>query len=215
MKNVFLVLIFCLLTGIFCSVNGQTDKGKFQQHTGFYLSMSIGPTFGTIVDDMKGAVTDKLEFSGTGAQFDIKIGGAVQENLILHASMISTLVNGPKIKSPNQTGRLTDNLGISENMIIGVGLTYYIMPDNFFLSGSAGMGYFTLTDNKEPKNNINTDNGFSMQLKAGKEWWLGKRWGLGIALAYGKTILKNGPYDGTEERFNSNRFGILFNATFN
>ena len=177
--------------------------------------MSIGPTFGTIRDDMTGTITDKLEFSGTGVQFDIKIGGAVQENLILYASMASTVINGPKINSTSQTGRLNGNMGINENMLIGVGLTYYVMPNNLFLSGSAGMGNYTLTDNNDSKNNVKTDNGFSIQLKAGKEWWVGKRWGLGIALTYGKTIVKNGPYVGTEEKFNSNRFGVLFNATFN
>ena len=54
-----------------------------------------------------------------------------------------------------------------------------------------------------------------MQLKAGKEWWISKRWGLGIAFTYGKTFVHNGPRDGEEEKLNSNRFGILLNATFN
>ena len=215
MKNVFLLLSFCLFTSNFCFVYGQSGDGKFQQHTGFFLSMSIGPAFGLISDDMKGAVTDRLEFKGTGLQFDIKIGGALRENLILHATMASTAINGAKIKSKNQTGRLNDNMSVNENMMIGIGLTYYVMPNNIFLSGSAGIGNYTLTDTKNSENNLRTDNGFSMQLKAGKEWWVGKRWGLGIALTYGKTLVNNGPYDGVEEKFNSNRFGILFNTTFN
>ena len=215
MKNVFLLLSLCLFTGNFCSVYGQSGDGKYRQHTGFYLSMSVGPTFGLITDDMSGTINNKLEFSGTGFQFDIKIGGAVQENLILHACMASTMISGPKINSANQVGRLKDNMGISENMLVGAGLTYYIMPSNFFLSGTAGMGNYTFTDSKDSENSIKTDNGFSMQLKVGKEWWVGKRWGLGVSLTYGTTIVNNGPYDGVEEKLTSNRFGILFNATFN
>jgi hypothetical protein len=62
---------------------------------------------------------------------------------------------------------------------------------------------------------FSTDRGFSMQLKAGKEWWISKRWGLGVALTYGKTKLTNTPGGGVEELMNSNNFGILFNATLN
>ena len=218
MKNVFLLLSFCLFTGKFFSVYGQSDagSGKNRQHTGFYLSLSGGPAFGTISNDMKGTLTGKLDFSGTGAQFDIKIGGAVKENLILHATMISTSISGAKVTSSGQVGRLSDNMNISENMLIGGGLTYYVMPSNFFLSGSVGIGNYNLIDNsKDSDINIRTDNGFSMQLKVGKEWWVGKRWGLGMSLTYGTTIVNNGPYDGIEEKLTSNRFGILFNATFN
>ena len=210
MKNVFLLLSLCLFTGNF--LYGQSGKDKYQQHTGFFLSMSIGPAFGTISNDMNG---DKLEFSGTGSQFDIKVGGAIRENLILHATMISTAMTGAKVKYVNQTGKLTNDISVNENMMIGAGLTYYVMPSNIFLSGSAGIGNYTLENTKDSKNNIKTDNGLSMQLKAGKEWWVGKRWGLGAAFTYGKTVLTNGPYDGVEEKFNSNRFGVLFNVTFN
>ena len=214
MKNVYLLLCFCLFTGKFCSVYGQSGDGKYRQHTGFYLSMSVGPTFGAITNDIKNGDTET--YSGTGAQFDIKIGGAVKENLILHASMATTSISGPTVKTSYYgSGRLKEDMTFNENLIVGVGLTYYMMPTNIFLSGTVGMGNYTFTDSKESDNNMKTDNGFSMQLKAGKEWWVGKRWGLGIAISYGKTIVNNGPYDGIEQKFNSNRFGVLFNATFN
>jgi len=213
MKNIFLLLSICLLASNLFSVYGQSDFGneKYRRHTGFYLSMSVGPTFGGISYSVKGS-PGQIEFSGTGAQFDLKIGGAVKENLILHASMITTSISGAKV---NQAGRLSENVSISENMLIGGGLTYYVMPSNIFLSGSAGMGYYNIIDTKESDNNIKTDNGFSMQLKVGKEWWVGKKWGLGVALTYGTTIVNNGPYDGIEEKLTSNRFGILFNVTLN
>ena len=215
MKNVFLLFCLCLFTSNFVSVYGQSEVGnvKYRQHTGFYLSLSVGPAFGTISNQIKGGDLEK--YSGTGALFDIKIGGALQENLILHATMISTSINGAKVTLPNASGRLDDNMSINENMLIGGGLTYYVMPQNILLSGSVGIGNYNFTDTKNSDNNRKTDNGFSMQLKIGKEWWVGKRWGLGMALTYGKTFLNNGPYDGIENKFNSNRFGVLFNATFN
>ncbi|MDY0344739.1 MAG: hypothetical protein RBR28_14275 [Lentimicrobium sp.] len=54
-----------------------------------------------------------------------------------------------------------------------------------------------------------------MQLKIGKEWWVSKRGGLGLAATYGTTTLTNSPGGGIEERLSSNNLGILFNATLN
>jgi len=213
------VILLAMSVGAYSQVGapsyGQTVNGKYRQHTGFYLSMSAGPVFGKISTDVISPNPGLVEFSGgSGAKFDLKIGGAVKENLILHGTIISSTLNGPVVKVGNQAGKASDNLTVGETMI-GGGLTYYIMPSNIFLSGSAGIGRFTLLDTKDDTVNGSTDNGFSMQLKAGKEWWIGKRWGLGIALTYGKTVVHHGPYDGVEEKSNSNRFGILFNATFN
>jgi hypothetical protein len=215
MKKIFLLLSFCLFAGSFCTIYGQSENGKFRQHTGFYLSMSVGPVFGTITDDLISPTKGLLKLSGTGAKFDIKIGGAVKENLILHATFFSSVLNGPEIKSNFVSVKASDNMSINENMVLGGGLTYYIMPANIFLSGSIGMGNYSITDTKNSTNSGTTDNGFSMQLKVGKEWWVGKRWGLGATLTYGKTSVHNGPRSGMEEKLNSDRFGVLFNATFN
>ena len=216
LKKYFLVVfVFVSLTNNSVSVYGQSEVSnvKYRQHTGFYLSLSAGPAFGTISNQIMGGDLEK--YSGTGALFDLKIGGALQENFILHATMISTSINGAKVTLPYASGRLDDNMSINDNMLIGGGLTYYVMPHNILLSGSVGIGNYNITDTKNSDNNRKTDNGFSIQLKIGKEWWIGKRWGLGMALTYGKTFLNNGPYDGIENKFNSNRFGVLFNATLN
>jgi len=103
-------------------------------------------------------------------------------------------------------------LTVGEAMF-GGGLTYYIMPQNIFLSGSLGIGNFTMMDQKNDQT-TSTQRGFSMQLKAGKEWWVSKKWGLGLSVTYGTTSLTNNS-GGISEKLNSNRFGILFNATLN
>ena len=56
------------------------------------------------------------------------------------------------------------------------------MPVNIFISGSL---YYPLTAIEYPgrsgaKNN--TEGGFGAGVSAGKEWWVGKNWGLGVAL---------------------------------
>lgn len=203
------VLILCLV--LFCFYKLQAQEG-YHQHDGFYLSMSVGPLFGSVTDDLG---SNTLDMRGTGAQFDFKIGGAIKENLILHATLISNTLPGPSIKvSNNSSVKSSDNLTVGEAMF-GVGLTYYMMPSNIFISGTIGLGNFSIIDSQDSKNNVSTQRGISMQLKFGKEWWISKNWGFGVGLTYGKTNLTNEPGDGIVEKLDSNRFGILFNTTFN
>ena len=216
MRKIFFLFSVFICLGSFHHVYGQFEQWneKSNQHTGFYLSMSIGPAFGTINNDLISPYKEKFEYDGTGSLFDIKVGGAIKENFILHATLASTALIGPKVTSSNSgSGKASNNLNISESMI-GGGVTYYFMPTNVFLSASVGVGSYTITDTKNDDINGSTDNGFAMQLKIGKEWWISKRWGLGAALTYGKTIVNNS-YSGYEENLNSNRISILFNATFN
>jgi hypothetical protein len=188
-----------------------TPEAGYRQHKGFFLSMSVGPNFPSITAEVIGDYNYK--FRGTGAQFDLKIGGAVKENLILHATFTSNMMAGPEITSGGSSQNTSNNITLGETMM-GGGITYYVMPANISLSGSLGIGNFTLIDN-DNETSVSTDRGFSIQLKVGKEWWISKRWGLGVAVTYGKTKLTNTPGGGVEELMNSNNFGILFNATLN
>lgn len=211
MKRIFILILLVASFNLSKAQAQSNSQGNgYHQHDGFYLSMSIGPVFGKITDDIINNY--KMDITGTGCQFDFKIGGAISENLILHATLLSNSLAGPTVKVSKQSVQAPNNLTVGEAMI-GGGLTYYVMPSNIFLSGSLGFGNFTVIDSK---NDINTSTkrGFSMQLKAGKEWWISKNWGFGISLTYGKTNLTN-KSDGIEEKMDSNRFGILFNTTFN
>lgn len=205
MKKLLLaLLILCLAQNLFAQEQG------YHQHDGFYLSMALGPVFGSIKNETN--YIGNQEYSGTGAQFDFKIGGAISENFIIHASLISSSMVGPKVSGDSGSGQASNDLSIGEAMI-GAGITYYFMPSNFFLSGSVGSGNFSIMD-KDNDINVSTDRGLAFQLKLGKEWWVSKNWGLGISVTYGKTNLTN-KGGGMEEKLNSNRLGILFNTTFN
>jgi len=210
MKRTTFLGLFILIFSI-CNAQSRekTQDYGFHQHKGFYLSMSAGPDFASISDKVAGNYD--YVFSGTGAQFDLKIGGAISENFILHATIISNSLTGPKIKSGGVSQNTSNNLTMGEAMF-GAGITYYVMPSNILLSGSLGLGNFTVLDNDQKKS-VSSDRGFSMQIKAGKEWWISKRWGLGVALTYGKTSLTNSPGGGMKELMDSNNIGILLNVS--
>lgn len=184
----------------------KTNGAGYHQHKGFYLSMSIGPNFEGIIDKVVGS------YSSMGAQFDLKIGGAIIENIILHATLTSNAMSSPKIGSGGVSHDSFNNISLSEAMI-GGGITYYVMPSNIFLSGSMGLGNFTLLNNNDKKNFVSSDKGLSMQLKIGKEWWVSKAWGLGIAFTFGKTKLTSKMSRNTVELMDSSNFGILFSAS--
>jgi hypothetical protein len=201
MKKLFLLFTSLCCFGII--------KAQVNEHDGFYLSMGLGPVFGSITDKSS---SFNFTYSGTGAEFDFKIGGTIQENLILHATMDSKSIVGPNIKNGSISVSTSNNLSISEGFL-GGGLTYYIMPANIFVSSSLGIGYYGFV-NTDNNTNIATQKGLGIQLKLGKEWWVSANWGLGIGITYGKSNLTN-KADGISEDLDSNRFGILFNATFN
>jgi hypothetical protein len=183
----------------------------FHQHDGFYLSMSTGPVFGSINDNIG---SETVTFSGVGGIFDLKIGGAIKENIILHGAIISSSLSGPRITASNGfSDKAPNSLSLGEAMY-AAGATYYYLPFNCFASGTFGIGNFSILDTKNELS-YSTPYGFAMQLKVGKEWWVGKNWGLGIAATYGKTMVTDEPSEGVLEQISSNRFGILFNATFN
>jgi hypothetical protein len=200
------ILIFSICNAQF---REQRQDYGYRQHNGFYLSMSLGPVFPSISDKLAGNYD--YVYTGTGAQFDLKLGGAIQENLILHATLTSNSLVGPTVKSDGQSMKASNNVTLSESMI-GVGLTYYVMPSNIFLSGSLGLGNFSTQDTNN-NNNISSDRGFAMQLKVGREWWVSSRWGLGFAITYGKTTVNNKIDAGGIEKMDSNNIGIVFNAS--
>lgn len=186
-------------------------QNKDRQHTGFFLSMGLGPVFGPI--HMDSNVDGAYDMSGTGALFDFKIGGAVKENVLLHATLLSSSLVGPKITAAGQSAKTSDKLTMGETLL-GAGVTYYLMPSNIFFSGSAGLANFTI-DNQETDYKASTERGIGFQLRAGKEWWVSRRWGLGVALTYNRSSVNNEPGNNIQEKLNSNRFGILFSATLN
>ncbi len=171
-------------------------------HKGFYLSMAMGPAFGNI--DVKTSSGD-LEISGTGIGFDIQIGGALRENLILHGTIGLKSIYGPTINEVE----INDEYSVDE-FIMGIGVTHYL-ANNFFITGNIGAGDFAFSADN---NSISTDDGFSFQIKAGKEWWVSARWGLGVMLEYGATSLTDS-YGGEHDKWSSNRFSIRFIATLN
>ncbi|MEO7988444.1 MAG: hypothetical protein ABI663_02825 [Chryseolinea sp.] len=200
MKKSFLLGFSFLLVASISYSQGRT-------HSGFYFSMGLGPAWGTSNGyDNQGSVAI---ITGTGVEFDFQMGGSITKNIILHGTITGKVVAGPQINGTV----VSDDYSLSETMI-GGGITHYT-PRNFFLTGNLGAGKFTFsqsTGNSYNSNDVSTKYGFSLLLKAGKEFWISKKLGLGVAVTYGKTMVNS--TEGTyTEKWNSNRYGVLLQLT--
>ncbi len=190
---------------------GELRKEVDHIHKGYFLSLSGGPNFsGISVEDMGGNVT---KYNGMGPVLDLKIGRDIQENLIVHVTLTTNFVSDPEITSNVRSQNSSNNLLVGEDFI-GLGITHYIMPSNIFLSGSIGAGRFRMMDIDAGTSGI-SDRGFGFQLKVGKEWWISKSLGMGVALYYGKINLTNTPSNSMKESIDSNNLGITLNTTLN
>ncbi|MFZ4456123.1 MAG: hypothetical protein ACOYOT_07880 [Bacteroidales bacterium] len=197
-----------ILSIIFVSALSISAQSGLHQHDGFYLSLGGGISSGSISDKIQ---SSEMKFDGTGGAFDFKIGGAINKNLLLHATLSSMAMTGPKVTTGGLSVNASNDVSLGQAML-GVGLTYYT-PTNFFFSGSVGLGNYTVIDSQNNKNE-STDNGLAFQLKLGKEWWVSKNWGLGVSAVVQSCNVSNEDA-GITEKLSGTQFGILFNATFN
>lgn len=197
------------------------DDGR-HKHDGFYLSLNAGPAFGGTV--LTGTGNDvvsvlggsEMAYKGQGFLADIKIGGAIRENLILSFDVISRAIQGPDVEiDGSEIGTASDDIVLTDNTM-GIGLTRYFMPHNIFVSGTIGLARMTI-ENKTNDTKGQSKGGLGAHVKVGKEWWVSDNWGLGVSGGYGFLTAKDKKIAGLDYngRLTSHQLYILFNTTFN
>ena len=202
MKKVFLAI---LATAAMAMAESHT-------HDGFFLNLALGFGYQGFTYDADKAAFD-MEANGVSSEFDLKLGGTIAPNTILHATLLG-VTNTAEIEAKRNGKKLGSSSDMSENMsMLGIGVTYYL-PENIFFSGSIGMAAFNLQDNTDEDKDImgQTKNGIGVQIAAGKEWWVSDNWGLGasVAFTYGAAEDKDDLGDASAYAVN-----VMFSATFN
>ncbi|HWE22681.1 MAG TPA: hypothetical protein VG496_01960 [Myxococcales bacterium] len=126
-------------------------------HHGFFLRMDLDAGYHY-------ASAGSTTIDGPGGGFGISIGGNVADNLALFGTL-------------SGSGNASEDTRAT-HVLFGVGLTYYLMPANVFLSGAVGFGGLQITQNRIDHD---TEAGFAARVGIGKEWFVSDSWGLGIA----------------------------------
>lgn len=198
------VALLAVLAGAAAAANAPREHDR-----GFFLRMSAG--VGAASTKIEGDLGE-LKFSGAAGDGNFAVGALVSRNLAVHGTFWGWTVSNPDFEYNDEEGE-TEDATVTMSAF-GPGITWYMAPSNFYLSGSIGAA--TLSMEKAAPGGVtlsgDSDTGVAVDVTLGKEWWVGNRWGLGVAAGLG---YHNIPPGDTDNNFKGTSLGIRFSATFN
>jgi hypothetical protein len=162
------------------------------EHEGFFLRLQLGPGGSSVWREGE-------SWSGAGLGMGLAIGGSPVPNLALHLDLQTTWMFSPS--------RAVNGIGMQS---LGLGVTYYIMPVDLFVSGSVGIGWLAFED--DAGQSKDTSAGIALDALVGKEWWVGSDWGIGVAAQLLYMHVKDYTDDAGMDGLAIN---ALFTATYN
>ncbi|HVV52961.1 MAG TPA: hypothetical protein VHO06_25090, partial [Polyangia bacterium] len=179
----------------------------FHTHDGFYTRIHLGIAATSFSSTQAGT---KTTYAGGGSSAGIAIGGVVARNLILYGAAFGTSTSDPsKQVAGNDVAGDLGNIGVGA---IGPGIAYYFEHLNLYLSATFGLAGFTAANNAGERLN-SSGSGTAFELMVGKEWWVSRDWGLGIAGELFGASVKDRETPGLT--WSAGSAAILFSATYN
>jgi hypothetical protein len=160
-----------------------SPSSKAFRHDGFYFNFQIGPGFGKYsIDTPEPIDTAKAYF-----MTDWQLGYAVVDNLIIYFDFGLSAMSGGKVKPDKY--QYQDTPLILWTMMPGIGVRYYFMPGNYFLSAAISR-YSNFTNDDIGSYNSASSNmsqyhivdGIGTTVSFGKEWWVSENWGIGFSV---------------------------------
>lgn len=205
MKTLKTNFIYAVLAIFICFPTGLIGQGKDSSgsHEGFFLRFLVGGGPGSMEYD------SDLTFKSTGGLFHFQVGTEISENLVVFGDLGGFSLIDPEVQWRGVSITVKDSSVTLAG--VGVGLSYYIMPANIYLSGSLLM---TRTTFEYQNEKATSEWGPGIFLCVGKEWWVGKKWSLGIAGFFDGGWMKDQEdYWGYQADIKNQIFGIAFTAT--
>jgi hypothetical protein len=179
-------------------------------HDGLYLHMDVGLGFTSISSN-----NNNTSYSGMSTAIGIAGGVTFAPNLIAFGNVLLLNVANP---SQNIGGSPVGNVGGSIGWTaLGPGLAYYVEPINLYFAGTVAIARanFGGGSNSTGGNGNITSWGLGGQLLVGKEWWVSRNWGLGIA---GQVVLSTASDANpalSSINWTTAGFDLLFSVTYN
>jgi hypothetical protein len=192
---------------------GQPAPGA-HAHDGLFLRFTGGPGFGIYNGTGEVITTDAQIIGdpsneGSQAGGSISLGGTIGENLILHGDIWFSI-----LASEKRNNKLYQEFGTA---VVGLGITYYWMPVNMYVTGSIGMANSFIVLHEGTRANSNEDlardltTGVGVAVLVGKEWWVSDNWALGVALQGEFTYAED---EDSNLIFRHGGAKVLFSATY-
>ena len=189
------------------------DPG-IERHDGFMLRLALGFGWGGVTASAENS-SDDVTLSGFSASFSFDIGGAIVENLVLHARISDLSIVNPTLYMNGEKVGESEDASLT-GVFFGPALTYYIMPANLYLTLGLGMSWLTFdTDVRSSRDRTrDSDLGFGLNFDIGKEWWVSDNWGLGVAARFWYTHLTDTVSE-VDAKYDLLGFAVFFSATYN
>jgi hypothetical protein len=183
------------------------DSATPHQHAGIFLRAYLGAGYRSM-----SATDTSMKISGGGGSFGLAIGGTVAENLILLGELMVEVAQNPTIEMGAQS---TDTTDASLAFLgLGPGVAYYIMPANVHLGASLLLTEATLT--YKGTKIAETDWGFGGVVRVGKDFWIGKNFGLGALGQFSLASMNDKANDaGPTPTWTATAASLALEATFN
>jgi hypothetical protein len=180
------------------------------KHDGFLLRGVVGFGLAEVASAPVDEDDAEKQYFGLSLLLSVDIGAAVIENLSLHARVGLATINSPTLVDQNGNQRGAESISM---FLLAAGATFNIMPSNLYTSAVFGITGFGFGEEEGSNQRYTSDAGFGFNLDFGKEWWVGRQWGIGVAgrLAYASagTESASGVYD------HSSWAGyVMFSTTF-
>ena len=179
-------------------------ESKARRHKGFFLRLDGGIGYASSSASVTGY---SASISGASSQFGLAIGGGVVENVLAGGEVWGGVMFSPTVQVNGRTGT-----GSASAALIGFGphISFYFMPANVYLALTPSVTVVSLTANGT---SASTKAGFGAKIGLGKEWWVGDRWGLGLAAQFLMSFnVDTGTNPPTWATFGG---GLSFTTTFN
>ena len=173
-------------------------------HDGVYVRLFLGVGYTHMAADEADTTV-----KGSGGAFGLAVGYAVSPNLIAYGELFDNVAVGPTMEVGGATYGSDDDVAAG-TVGVGIGVAYYL-PSNIYVSGTLAMSQVTIQQDGEEVGE--SEFGPGVSLMVGKEWWVSKNWGLGVAgQIYGGRMKDQGTNPPT---WTTTAFTLAFSATFN
>ena len=207
MRNRLRTLLIVLSMAVFLAAapSGTVSASDGAHDGGFFMRLSAG--FGSTSPEASEA-GQTLELCCETGDLNFAFGGIVARNLAVHATLWGWVIENPDVKLTGM-GTVTEK-GDLVLVSIGAGVTYYVMPVNVYLSGSVGIGELSFDTSGIV---TESDTGPVVDLTVGKEWWVSRKWALGVAGGFGWYSLQGGAF--SNQDLDGTSWAVRFTATKN
>lgn len=198
------VILLCSTTAL----HSQEEPDK-KVREGFYLRFNTGSG---LLSAREKIFETELIASGTAGNFTMAIGRSIAPNTFLIVDMFGSVVLNPSVELEGlAVGRIDDIEMSFAN--IGVGITRYIMPANFYIACGVGLATAKLTSDDT---SIETELGWGVNAIVGKEWWVSPAWSLGISGQFSYLVVPDED-DDLDVTFDlkTRCISVLFSASYN